>query len=148
MQEIKSRGLTRDAIKMIAMLTMFFNHFSHVFLTAGTYPAEFLKGIGYFTAPVMCYFLVEGFYKTSSRRAYAKRLFVFALVSQVPYFLAFNREAAVLNMMFSLLFSFLILCVSRRSVPAGERAAADRRAVFFIGIFRLVCARPGVYAVV
>ncbi len=63
MQEIKSRGLTRDAIKMIAMLTMFFNHFSHVFLTAGTYPAEFLKGIGYFTAPVMCYFLVEGFYK-------------------------------------------------------------------------------------
>ena len=40
MQEIKSRGLTRDAIKMIAMLTMFFNHFSHVFLTAGTYPAE------------------------------------------------------------------------------------------------------------
>ena len=56
MQEIKSRGLTRDAIKMIAMLTMFFNHFSHVFLTAGTYPAEFLKGIGYFTAPVMCYF--------------------------------------------------------------------------------------------
>ena len=46
MQEIKSRGLTRDAIKMIAMLTMFFNHFSHVFLTAGTYPAEFLKGIG------------------------------------------------------------------------------------------------------
>ena len=49
MQEIKSRGLTRDAIKMIAMLTMFFNHFSHVFLTAGTYPAEFLKGIGYFT---------------------------------------------------------------------------------------------------
>ena len=35
-----------------------------------------------------------------------------------------------------------------RSVPAGKRAAADRRAVFFIGIFRLVCARPGVYAVV
>ena len=149
MQEIKSRGLTRDAIKMIAMLTMFFNHFSHVFLTAGTYPAEFLKGIGYFTAPVMCYFLVEGFYKTSSRRAYAKRLFVFALVSQVPYFLAFNREAAGLNMMFSLLFSFLIpVRVPWRSVPAGKRAAADRRAVFFIGIFRLVCARPGVYAVV
>ena len=60
-REIKAGGLTRDAIKMIAMLTMFFNHFSHVFLTAGTYPAEFLKGIGYFTAPVMCYFLVEGF---------------------------------------------------------------------------------------
>ena len=53
MQEIKSRGLTRDAIKMIAMLTEFVNHFSHVFQTAGTYPAEFLEGIGYFTAPVL-----------------------------------------------------------------------------------------------
>ena len=137
MQEIKSRGLTRDAIKMIAMLTMFFNHFSHVFLTAGTYPAEFLKGIGYFTAPVMCYFLVEGFYKTSSKRAYAKRLFVFALVSQVPYFLAFNREAAVLNMMFSLLFSFLILCVFHgEAFRRGKGAAADRRAVFFYRYFQ------------
>lgn len=131
MQEIKSRGLTRDAIKMIAMLTMFFNHFSHVFLTAGTYSAEFLKGIGYFTAPVMCYFLVEGFYKTSSRRAYAKRLFVFALVSQVPYFLAFNREAAVLNMMFSLLFSFLILCVFRRSVPRGKGQRRSQGCFFY-----------------
>ena len=132
MQEIKSRGLTRDAIKMIAMLTMFFNHFSHVFLTAGTYPAEFLKGIGYFTAPVMCYFLVEGFYKTSSRRAYAKRLFVFALVSQMPYFLAFNREAAVLNMMFSLLFSFLILCVFHGEAFRRGKGQLQIAGLFFL----------------
>lgn len=136
MQETKSRGLTRDAIKMIAMLTMFFNHFSHVFLTAGTYPAEFLKGIGYFTAPVMCYFLVEGFYKTSSRRAYAKRLFVFALVSQVPYFLAFNREAAVLNMMFSLLFSFLILCVFHGEAFRRGKGQLQIAGLFFYRYFQ------------
>ncbi len=135
MQEIKNWGLTRDAIKMIAMLTMFFNHFSHVFLTAGTYPAEFLKGIGYFTAPVMCYFLVEGFYKTSSRRAYAKRLFVFALVSQVPYFLAFNREAAVLNMMFSLLFSFLILCVFHGEAFRRGKGQLQIAGLFFLSVF-------------
>ena len=35
MQEIKSRGLTRDAIKMIAMLTMFFNHFQPCFSDSG-----------------------------------------------------------------------------------------------------------------
>ena len=136
MQEIKSRGLTRDAIKMIAMLTMFFNHFSHVFLTAGTYPAEFLKGIGYFTAPVMCYFLVEGFYKASSRRAYAKRLFVFALVSQVPYFLAFNREAAGLNMMFSLLFSFLILCVFHGEAFRRGKGSCRSQGCFFYRYFQ------------
>ena len=133
--QIKSRGLTRDAIKMIAMLTMFFNHFSHVFLTAGTYPAEFLKGIGDFTAPVMCYFLAEGFYKTSSRRAYAKRLFVFALVSQVPYFLAFNGEAAGLNMMFSLLFSFLILCVLHGEAFLQGKGQLQIAGLFFLSVF-------------
>lgn len=105
MQEIKSRGLTRDAIKMIAMLTMFFNHFSHVFLTAGTYPAEFLKGIGYFTAPVMCYFL------------------------------AFNREAAVLNMMFSLLFSFLILCVFHGEAFRRGKGQLQIAGLFFLSVF-------------
>lgn len=94
-----------------------------------------MKGIGYFTAPVMCYFLVEGFYKTSSRRAYAKRLFVFALVSQVPYFLAFNREAAVLNMMFSLLFSFLILCVFHGEAFRRGKGQLQIAGLFFLSVF-------------
>ena len=83
----------------------------------------------------MCYFLVEGFYKTSSRRAYAKRLFVFALVSQVPYFLAFNREAAVLNMMFSLLFSFLILCVFHGEAFRRGKGQLQIAGLFFLSVF-------------
>ena len=63
MQEIKSRGLTRDAIKMIAMLTMF-SIISAMFSDGGDIFRRNFEGIGYFTAPVMCYFLVEGFYKT------------------------------------------------------------------------------------
>ena len=119
MQEIKSRGLTRDAIKMIAMLTMFFNHFSHVFLTAGTYPAEFLKGIGYFTAPVMCYFLVEGFYYTHSRRKYGERLLIFAGISQVPYMMAFDFSQ--LNMIFTLFICFMILVIQDKMMVSKWR---------------------------
>ena len=119
MQEIKSRGLTRDAIKMIAMLTMFFNHFSHVFLTAGTYPAEFLKGIGYFTAPVMCYFLVEGFYYTHSRRKYGERLLIFAGISQVPYTMAFGYSQ--LNMIFTLFICFMLLVIQEKMMASPWR---------------------------
>ena len=78
---------------------------------------------------------MEGFYKTSSRRAYAKRLFVFALVSQVPYFLAFNREAAVLNMMFSLLFSFLILCVFHGEAFRRGKGQLQIAGLFFLSVF-------------
>ena len=38
----------------------------------------------------MCYFLVEGFYYTHSRRKYGERLLIFAGISQVPYMIAFG----------------------------------------------------------
>ena len=128
-------GLTRDAIKYLAIFTMLLNHIANVLLPENTILWEVLVDIGYFTAITMCYFLVEGFYKTSSRRAYAKRLFVFALVSQVPYFLAFNREAAVLNMMFSLLFSFLILCVFHGEAFRRGKGQLQIAGLFFLSVF-------------
>ncbi len=53
------QGWNRDVIKYIAMVTMLLNHIAHVFLTRGTVLHEVFEDVGYFTAPVMCYFLVE-----------------------------------------------------------------------------------------
>ena len=65
MEEITKRSglqvLNRDVIKYIAMLTMLLNHIAHVFLIRGTLLHEIFEDVGYFTAPVMCYFLVEGY---------------------------------------------------------------------------------------
>lgn len=99
--------LNRDAIKYIAMFTMLLNHIADMFLTSGTVLYEVLEDIGYFTAPVMCYFLVEGFDYTSSRVKYGQRLIVFAALSQIPYQLAFQDDT--LNMIYTLLCCFLIL---------------------------------------
>ena len=55
------RPLNRDIIKYIAMVTMLLNHIANVFLPHGTILYEILVDIGYFTAPTMCYFLVEGY---------------------------------------------------------------------------------------
>lgn len=101
------RVLNRDAIKYIAMFTMLLNHIADVFLTSGTVLYEVLEDIGYFTAPVMCFFLVEGFDYTSSRIKYGQRLIVFAVLSQIPYQLAFQDDT--LNMIYTLLCCFLIL---------------------------------------
>lgn len=99
--------LNRDAIKYIAMITMLLNHIAHVFLTSGTMLYEILEDIGYFTAPVMCFFLVEGYDYTRSKTKYGLRLLLFAMISQIPYRLAFHFGN--LNMIFTLLCCYLIL---------------------------------------
>lgn len=101
------RVLNRDVIKYIAMFTMLLNHIAHVFLTSGTILCEAFEDIGYFTAPVMCYFLVEGYDYTRSKMKYGRRLLVFAVISQIPYSLAF--QFGNLNMIYTLLCCFLIL---------------------------------------
>lgn len=101
--------LNRDAIKYFAMFTMLLNHIAHVFLTRGTFLYVILEDIGYFTAPVMCFFLVEGYQYTRSKVKYGFRLFLFAVLSQFPYHLAFHYGN--LNMFFTLFCCFLILVV-------------------------------------
>ncbi len=86
------RVLNRDVIKYIAMTAMLLNHIANIFLVPGTLWYEVLVDIGYFTAITMCYFLVEGFRYTHSRKQYALRLFGFGVVSQVPFSMAFAQK--------------------------------------------------------
>lgn len=104
--------LNRDVIKYIAMFTMLLNHMAHMLLTRGTPLYIVFEDIGYFTAPVMCFFLVEGYQYTRSKVKYGGRLFFFAVLSQLPYYLAFHYGN--LNMFFTLFCCFLILVVLER----------------------------------
>lgn len=104
--------LNRDVIKYMAMFTMLLNHIAHILLTQGTPLYEIFKDIGYFTAPVMCYFMVEGYEYTRSKMKYGLRLALFALISQPPYELAFHFGN--LNMIYTLLCCFLILVVMEK----------------------------------
>ncbi len=106
------RVLNRDVIKYIAMFTMLLNHMGHVFLTRGTPLYEILEDIGFFTAPVMCYFMVEGYVYTRSKARYGLRLFLFAVLSQIPFQLAFGQRG--FNMIYTLFCCFLILVVMER----------------------------------
>lgn len=104
--------LNREVIKYIAMFTMLLNHIAYMFLVRGTPLYEMMEDIGYFTAPVMCFFLVEGYLYTRSKVKYGGRLFFFALLSQYPFHLAFGLK--MLNMIFTLFCCFLILVVLER----------------------------------
>ena len=111
--------LNRDAIKYIAMFTMLLNHIAHMFLTPGTVLYEVFEDVGYFTAPVMCFFLVEGYGYTRSKIKYGRRLLLFAVLSQIPFMLAFMY--GTLNMIYTLLCCFLILVAMEKIKSRGVR---------------------------
>lgn len=113
--------MNRDVIKYIAIVTMTLNHISNIFMDPDTVLGEAFLDIGYFTAITMCYFLVEGYHYTHSKKKYGQRLLLFALISQVPFQLAVGYFA--LNMLFTLLLCFLILCAKEYIRRPGERIA-------------------------
>jgi TraX protein. len=108
----------RDIIKFIAMLAMSLNHIASIFMKRGLFITEVFIDIGYLTAITMCYFLVEGYYYTHSKKKYGLRLAIFAMISELPYCLAFTRESTLsfcgFNMMVTLLICFFILVINDR----------------------------------
>ena len=120
MEKENWKVLNRDMIKYIAMAAMLLNHIANVFFQPGTMLYEVFVDIGYFTAITMCYFLVEGYRYTSSKKKYAIRLLVFALISQPAFAFAFPYNSGW-NMMFTLLVCFLILVVRERMMPGMSR---------------------------
>ena len=100
---------------------MIIDHCALVFVGMGKPLGVAMRVVGRLTAPIMCYFIAEGFIHTRSKKKYGKRLFIFALISQIPYiYLVAGRLWVMkLNMIFTLFFCFMILlCLEKiGSIP-------------------------------
>ena len=69
---------------------MFLDHFATVFLPHNNTASLILRTFGRTVAPIMCYFIVQGYFSTSNLKRYTKRLLIFAAISHLPYNLAFG----------------------------------------------------------
>lgn len=114
------RGLSARAIKDIAVLAMLFDHFVAVFWGGEPLLGLLLRIPGRIAAPVMCYFIAEGFYHTRSLRRYAGRLLAFAALSHFPYVVYFELSwQHATGVMWPLFLGLLALACaeSRRPLP-------------------------------
>ncbi|MCM1106858.1 MAG: conjugal transfer protein TraX [Blautia sp.] len=152
-----ARGISGSTLKLIAVVTMLIDHTAATLLlrmlerrprwapiTSANMDSFYslytlLRGIGRMAFPIYCFLLVEGFCYTKSRAKYALRLFIFALVSEIPFDMAFHRSffsMASGNVFFTLLTGLLVLTGAewiREKFPSGRpeggRAAGALRSV-------------------
>lgn len=132
-------SLSGSSLKLLAIVTMLIDHVGASILepliaanNAYTVVSPFVTGlqldyvlleridfifrsIGRIAFPIFCFLLVEGFLHTRNKRTYAIRLGIFALLSELPFDLAFWHNACYpehQNVFFTLFLAFLcmILC--------------------------------------
>ena len=88
------RGLNANTLKMIAIIAMTIDHITWAFFPGyqtGA-PTLLLHIIGRLTAPIMMYFIVEGYYHTGNLKKYILRMYLFAFISHFAYALLFHKN--------------------------------------------------------
>ena len=99
--------MTGFQLKLLAMLAMTADHIGAVFFPE----IPLLRWIGRLAMPVLCFFIGEGLRHTRSPRRYLLRLTRFALLSELPFDLAFygGIEWGHQNVYFTLALGLLAL---------------------------------------
>lgn len=72
-----------------------------------------LRSIGTIAFPLFCFLLAEGFQHTKSRKRYIGLMFVFALISEIPFDIGFFSEYSRMEGTFPFYFKYqnvFLLC--------------------------------------
>lgn len=133
----KKKGLSGSTLKLVAIITMFIDHFAAIILDRYLISIGILnlnqenillpenrtiliiyvidmimRLIGRLGFPLFCFLLIEGYYHTRSKVKYGMRLAMFALVSEIPFDLGFKSrilEFTYQNVFFTLFFGFIVI---------------------------------------
>lgn len=77
------------SLKLIAIITMLIDHIGVVFIPTNTQLYLISRSIGRLAFPIFVFLIVEGFHHTHDIKIYLARMGIFALLSELPFDLAF-----------------------------------------------------------
>ena len=134
---VLKKSVTGSTLKIIAMLSMLMDHIGAILLERAMiqqgsmavvdqqsfqlflnenatlyYTYQILRLVGRIAFPIFCFLLVQGFLHTRNLKKYLGRLFLFALISEIPFDLALPGELVNFNyqnVYFTLFFGVLTL---------------------------------------
>jgi hypothetical protein len=108
--EILGKGLTGNALKIIGVILMVFDHLYQMFWVQGA--PNWFHWLGRPVLPIFLFMCVEGFHYTHSRKDYLLRLFIgFAgmnAANTVLTFAMFNENVMLINNIFGSMFLVVV----------------------------------------
>lgn len=127
------KKLNRNHIKLIALATMLIDHLgftlypllSHTALGRIVY--LLLRIIGRISFPLFAYFVAEGFYYTKSRLTYVFNMFLFGIISQLPFYWLTH-----VPYYFNIMFTFFIACLTMWLFDAWVREKGTMSQIAYV----------------
>lgn len=170
----KKKGLSGSTLKIIAIVTMFIDHvgagiggrllwqtgYMDLALAGDIngviewqmeyglllFVYSIMRMIGRLGFPIFCFLLIEGFAHTRDVKKYALRLGAFALISEIPFDLAFKGqvlEFTYQNVFFTLFFGLLALvglqAIEKRQSDMHEKTSKLVNVLASIGVVLVFC---------
>ena len=110
-------------LKIIAMISMVLDHVGDLFFPGATW----LRAAGRLAMPLFAFCIAEGYAHTRDRRKYLLRMGLFALISEIPFDLAFENRIGLShqNIMLTFFLSILALMLYDR-IRGGEGTEGER----------------------
>ena len=104
-------------LKIIAMVSMVFDHVGDMFFPDLLWP----RMIGRLAMPIFAFCIAEGYSYTRDKNKYLLRMGIFALVSEVPFDLAFEGTVSLAHQNIMLSFFLAILALKLFDAIRGEK---------------------------
>ena len=142
----KYKVLDLSALKWIALITMLIDHIAatmmqyfdiveQLFNIDTEFIYNLMRGIGRISFPIFCFCIVEGFIHTRNIKKYLIRLFIFAVITEPIYDLAFFGIPLYLGYQ-NVLWTFLIAILMLMAIKKYDKNFIIR--LFIILIFALI----------
>lgn len=148
MQEMTERrwGMNGFVLKWIAMISMVIDHTGMVLFPQ--YPI--MRVIGRLAFPIYCFLLVEGAVHTSNRKRYLGRLFLFALISEVPFDLVVTGRfyaSGNQNVFFTLFLGLTAIFLLDSTINKGYSVILSIALIFFAELIAVDYGGGGVFLI-
>ncbi|MDD2361491.1 MAG: TraX family protein [Oscillospiraceae bacterium] len=137
--------LSSFSLKWIAIISMTVDHIGALVI-----PKDYsliFRCFGRIAFPIFCFLIVEGCFHTHNLKRYIFRLFAFALISEIPFDLAFSRvifSTKKQNVFFTLLIGLVMITLTDRAfenLREIEKARKGKRAgsFFYKFLYLIIC---------